>query len=135
MTVRQGNALGIPEPSGAVDAVLYADHRLRLTYRPAPGPALVRLSGEIDATNRAALEETLARAGYGGDRLLIDAGRLRFIDTGGMRLLARLWRTGAVRLIHVPPCMRRLADLLDLPLRDDALDGVAEDDLHPPRQG
>ncbi|GAT65001.1 hypothetical protein PS9374_00633 [Planomonospora sphaerica] len=108
-----------------VDALLYVDHQLRLTYRPAPRGTLVRLIGEIDATNRTALEQTLTCAGHGGDHLLIDAGQLRFIDTGGMCLLAELCRTGEARMINVPPFLHRLAGLLNLPLCGDAVDGAA----------
>jgi anti-anti-sigma factor len=140
VTIQHDNPSGVPEPDGAVlheviDALIYADHQLRLTYRPKPGATLVRLIGEIDATNRTALAETLARAGHGDERLLIDIGHLRFIDIGGMRLLAKLCQAGAACVVNVPPSMRRLAELLDLPLRDGALDGGAERDTCPPRQG
>ncbi|MFI7059172.1 STAS domain-containing protein [Streptosporangium canum] len=130
---------GIPEsddtvPHDIVEAVLYVDRQLRLTYRPMPGTTLVRLIGELDASNRTALKETLIRAGHGDDRLLIDVGRLRFIDTGGMHLLAKLCHTGAACVVNVPPSMRRLANLLGLPLGVDALDGAVEHD-HQLRQG
>jgi anti-anti-sigma factor len=114
-------------PHGIVDALLYADHRLHLTYRPAPDLALVRLIGEIDATNRTALAEMLARIGGGDERLLIDLGHLRFIDTGGMRLLEQLCQAGAA-VVNVPPFMRRLVKLLDLPLRHGDLDDVTQHD-------
>ncbi|GGL59605.1 STAS domain-containing protein [Planomonospora parontospora] len=131
-------ATGVPEPGtascDAVDALLYADRQLRLVYRPAPSAARIRLIGEIDATNRNALEQTLARAGHGGEPLLIDAGRLRFIDTGGTLLLARLCQAGAARVVNVPPFLRRLADLLDLPLGIDAVVSAAAHD-HRSRQG
>ncbi|WP_433237628.1 STAS domain-containing protein [Streptosporangium sp. CA-135522] len=126
---------GVPEsddtvPHETIDALIYVDRQLRLTCHPMPGATFVRLIGEIDATNRTALEETLTRAGHGGDRLLIDAGHLRFIDIGGMFLLAKLCDTGAARMVNVPPSVRRLANLLGLPLGVDALDSVVEHDEH-----
>ncbi|MBG0830061.1 STAS domain-containing protein [Planomonospora sp. ID67723] len=128
------DAFGVPASDGAasgvVGAVLYADRQLRLTYHPHPSATLIQLIGEVDFTNGAALEETLRRAGHGDDRLLVDLRHLRFIDTGGMRLLARLCSTGAVRLVNVPPYLRRLADLLDLPLRISTPDGTT---AHDPR--
>ncbi|GGK94439.1 hypothetical protein Ppa06_70440 [Planomonospora parontospora subsp. parontospora] len=139
MSIQHAGASGAREPGGAplhgvVDAVLYADHQLRLTYRPQPAATLVHLIGEIDATNRTAVAETLARVERGADRLLIDAQHLRFIDTGGMCLLAQLCRAGAA-VVDLPPFMRRLAGLLGLPLRDGALEGTAERDPRSLRQG
>ncbi|MGV9778019.1 STAS domain-containing protein [Streptosporangium sp. NPDC003464] len=131
---------GIPEsddtvPHDTIDAVIYVDRQLRLTYRPTPGTTLIRLIGEIDATNRTALEETLTRARYGDDRLLIDVGHLRFIDVGGMCLLAELCHTGAACVVNVPPPMRRLANLLGLLPGVDALVGAMEHGHDQPRQG
>ncbi|MFC4062629.1 STAS domain-containing protein [Planomonospora corallina] len=133
MTVQRDDAAGVLEADGAafhgvVSAVLYADRRLRLTYRPQPGAALIRLIGEIDATNRAALEETLVRARHGGDRLLVDVRHLRFVDVGGLRTLAELCRTGTARLVNVPPRLHRLAGRLGLSLRAGAPDGASEHD-------
>ncbi|GGS75186.1 hypothetical protein GCM10010156_37500 [Planobispora rosea] len=111
--------------SGVLGAVLYADRLVRLTYHPQPGATLIRLTGQIDATNHAALEETLRRVGHGEDRLLIDLRDLHFIDTAGMRLLVRLCSTGAARLVNVPPFLQHLTELLNLPLRISAPDGPA----------
>ncbi|GII03114.1 STAS domain-containing protein [Planobispora takensis] len=115
---------------GVIGAVLYADRQLRLIYHPHPGATLIHLIGEVDAGNCAALEEMLIRVGHGDDRLLIDAQHLRFIDTGGVRLLARLSQQGTARLINVPSHLQHLADLLDLPLRT----GTPNSAHHRPRQ-
>ncbi|GII06188.1 STAS domain-containing protein [Planobispora takensis] len=131
MTLPHDDA-GAPDGAchGVIGAVLYADRHLRLIYHPHPGATLIHLIGEVDAGNCAALHETLARAGHGDDCLLIDVQRLRFIDAGGMRVLAKLCATGAAQLINVPPYLQRLADLLELPLRISGPDGGTTHDSH-----
>ncbi|GII04499.1 STAS domain-containing protein [Planobispora takensis] len=122
MTLRHDSASEPDDATAAdvTDAILYADRQLRLTYRPRPGAALIQLIGEVDSTNRPALAETLTRAGHDGDLLLIDLRHLCFVDAGGMRLLAQLCQAGTARVVNVPPYLRRLAELLDLPLCDGA---------------
>ncbi|MGJ6969723.1 STAS domain-containing protein [Streptosporangium sp. G11] len=105
-----------------VDAVLYLDRTLRITYSPAPSGGAVRLIGELDVTNTRAVARTLALARAAEDILIIDVGRLEFVDLAGLRMLTGLCRDGVAHLISVPVGMRRLLGLLD---RADVLDECA----------
>ncbi|WP_329081338.1 MULTISPECIES: STAS domain-containing protein [unclassified Streptosporangium] len=105
-----------------VDAVLYLDRTLRITYSPAPPGGAVRLIGELDVTNTRAAARTLAQARAAEGILIIDVGRLKFVDLAGLRMLTGLCRDGVAHLINVPPGMRRLLGLLG---RADVLDECA----------
>lgn len=96
-----------------VDAVLYLDRTLRITYSPAPPGGAVRLIGELDVTNTRAVAQTLAQARATEDILIIDVGRLEFVDLAGLRMLTGLCRDGVAHLINVPPGIHRLLGLLD----------------------
>lgn len=104
-----------PGPAAGVDAVLYLDGQLRVVRSSHPGPAVVRLIGELDAVNTSVVIETLRRAGRDAGLLLIDVEKLGFADVGGTRLLTGLCRDGRARLVNTPDHMRRLLDLLGLP--------------------
>ncbi|MEU4539271.1 STAS domain-containing protein [Streptosporangium sp. NPDC023825] len=110
--------------SGAiwVDAVLYLDRTLRITYSPASPGGTVRLIGELDATNTRAVARTLAQVRAAEDILIIDVGRLEFVDLAGLRMLTGLCRDGVAHLADVPAGMRRLLGLLN---RVDVLDECA----------
>lgn len=97
---------------GGVEAVLYLDHTLRITYSPAPPGGAVRLIGELDVTNTQAVARTLAQAQTGEDSLIIDVGRLGFVDLAGLRMLTGLCRDGVAHLTSVPTGTRRLLVLL-----------------------
>jgi len=96
-----------------VDAVLYLDRTLRITYSPASPGGAIRLIGELDATNTRAAAQTLAQARTIEDILVIDVGLLEFVDLAGLRMLTGLYRDGVAHLIGVPDGMRRLLGLLD----------------------
>ncbi|MEU8381858.1 STAS domain-containing protein [Streptosporangium sp. NPDC048865] len=96
-----------------VDALLYLDRTLRVTYSPAPPGGAVRLIGELDVTNTRAVARTLALAQAAEDTLVIDVGRLKFADLAGLRMLTGLCRDGVAHLINMSPGMRRLLGLLD----------------------
>ncbi|MGS2646469.1 STAS domain-containing protein [Streptosporangium sp. LJ11] len=105
-----------------VNAILYLDRTLRVTYDPAPPGGAVRLIGELDITNTQAVARTLAQAQTAEDILIIDVGRLEFVDLAGLRMLTGLCHDGVAHLISVPTGMRRLLGLLD---RADVLDKCA----------
>ncbi|MFF3441794.1 lipid asymmetry maintenance protein MlaB [Streptosporangium sp. NPDC002721] len=105
-----------------VDAVLYLDRTLRITYSPAPPGGAVRLIGELDATNTREAAQTLAQVQSGEDILVIDVGQVEFVDLAGLRMLTGLCRDGVARLVNVPTGMRRLLGLLE---RADVLDQCA----------
>ncbi|GAA1307687.1 hypothetical protein Psi02_45540 [Planotetraspora silvatica] len=94
-----------------VDAVLYLDRHLRITYSPCTG--LIQLIGELDASNAPAVAKTLTQAAPGENVLAIDSAQLDFVDLAGLRMLLRLCRDGSARLTVMPPRMIRLIDLLD----------------------
>jgi anti-anti-sigma factor len=96
-----------------VDAVLYLDRHLRVTYSPTPPSALIRLIGELDTTNTLAVAETLTQVRAREDILIIDTGQLDFIDLASLRMLNGLCHDGLARLTNMPPHMLRLVHLLD----------------------
>ncbi|MEU8384047.1 STAS domain-containing protein [Streptosporangium sp. NPDC048865] len=96
-----------------VEAVLYLDSTLRITYSPASPGGAVHLIGELDVTNTRAVARTLTLARVVEDTLIIDLGRLKFVDLAGLRMLTGLCCDGVAHLINVPPGMRRLLGLLD----------------------
>ncbi|RBQ17026.1 hypothetical protein DP939_26400 [Spongiactinospora rosea] len=94
-----------------IDAVLYLDGILRITYTPAPRGGRALLVGELDATNIAAVAPILTQAGA-EDTITIDLGLLEFIDMAGLRMLTTLCRNGTATLTNVPPAMNRALALL-----------------------
>ncbi|MFF5113676.1 lipid asymmetry maintenance protein MlaB [Streptosporangium sp. NPDC000509] len=96
-----------------VEAVLYLDRMLRITYSLASPGGAVHLIGELDVTNTRAVARTLAQARDVEDTLTIDVGQLDFVDLAGLRMLTGLCYDGVAHLINVPPGMRRLLSLLD----------------------
>ncbi|WP_214317805.1 STAS domain-containing protein [Nonomuraea sediminis] len=103
----------IPRQRGASsrEAVLYADHQLSITYVPSP---LIRLIGEIDVTNRAAVARTLIQACRSDEQLIVDVRLLEFIDTSGVCVLDNFCREGWIRLVNVQPQLHRLGSILRL---------------------
>ena len=99
------------------------------------GPVQTRvvLSGEIDAGIAPELRDAAADAEAAGRPVEVDARHVRFMDSSGVTLLARLAaRTpGRLRLIQPPDVVRfllevtRIRDLIDVV---DGDPGFAEDD-------
>lgn len=94
---------------------LHDDGLLRVT-RDADG--VIRLSGEVDPSNRAALVAVLDQAAaVTAGPLEMDLAALRFIDTGGLDAIVSLARAmgdrRGVRLHHCRPLVRRLVRLLE----------------------
>ena len=62
----------------------------RLETSVRDGVLLAAISGEIDVSNAAALEERLADAAQGRPALVIDLTQVTFLDSAGVRLLDHL---------------------------------------------
>jgi anti-anti-sigma factor len=93
--------------------VLYLDRQLRVTYSPIMRTSLIRLIGELDASNATAVTEALTQARRGDVALVIDTAKLDFVDLAGLRMLTGLCRDGSAQLTNMPPRMLRLIGLLD----------------------
>ncbi|MEV0618431.1 STAS domain-containing protein [Nonomuraea sp. NPDC050404] len=86
---------------------------LSMTRHQLPDAILIEISGEIDATNHAALEERLAQTHpRPHETLILDLGAVPFMDSSGLRLLLRtqnrLDLDGKNRLRLVAPQTRLL---------------------------
>jgi anti-sigma B factor antagonist len=80
------------------------------------GDAFIALSGELDSSNAATLEATLASltAARPG-RLVFDLTGLRFMDSAGIAVLVgAATRVGAVELLHPSPVVRRVIEITGL---------------------
>ncbi|MDP1818767.1 MAG: STAS domain-containing protein [Acidimicrobiales bacterium] len=53
------------------------------------GVDVLTLSGELDLSSVPALEEALAGVAPGAEQVVVDLGRLRFMDSAGIGCLAR----------------------------------------------
>nr|BFE80143.1 hypothetical protein GCM10020093_027440 [Planobispora longispora] len=80
--------------------MLYQDQRLRIARCGGFAGCTLKISGQVDAVNSAALSRILAEEGRECDGLVIDIGQVTFIDVSGLRVLA------ASR--HAPPCRAHL---------------------------
>ena len=61
---------------------------LRIDYQADEGRVVVRLDGELDMASAPVLESALERAEkHKGSTLVIDLGRLRFMDSTGLRII------------------------------------------------
>ncbi|HEX6602179.1 MAG TPA: STAS domain-containing protein [Solirubrobacterales bacterium] len=78
----------------------------------------VTLEGELDLSNTALLETALAEAIDSGKKVVIDLGRLEFLDSTGLSLIVRtLGRQDAERFSFLPSRsdgVRRLLNLTGL---------------------
>ena len=112
---------------------------LEVTQRD--GAIVGRLSGEIDLSNAAALEESLIRAADGGAALVVDLSSLSYMDSAGIAMLQRVSQAvgaagGSVRLVVGPEAkVRRVLmiarmDVL-LPMHDQVSDAVRGLELAP----
>ena len=78
------------------------------------------ISGEIDILSAPQLREELLRViRRRGPRVTIDLGDVTFMDCAGLNMLLATRRRallegGWVRLVRVPPQVRRMISLLDL---------------------
>lgn len=74
----------------------------------ADGTATVRVFGDVDLASRDALTETLVAAGEGADLVVLDLGRVPFVDSAGIGALVR-----ALTTLHDRGCKVRLHDAAD----------------------
>ncbi|MFI7615993.1 anti-sigma factor antagonist [Nonomuraea terrae] len=96
------------------ERLLYQDEQLRITVAMAPGVPTVTLFGQIDASNSPALASALAECRT-GPHIVVDIGRLTFVDVSGLRVLAlpalppsQRW----IRLHNVTPYQQRLLHIM-----------------------
>lgn len=105
-----------PEGGAGLRQVLYTDGLLRVVLDGPAGQPVVRLVGEVDTTNSQALVRVLADAHRREPALVVDAGRMSFIDVSGARALLGFVHEAAVPVCRVSGQFRRLLTLLGLSL-------------------
>jgi anti-anti-sigma factor len=80
------------------------------------GERIIRLRGELDIESAPDLERVLLRPRPARQRVVLDLGELKFMDSTGLRVLLRA-RVAAdegrweIKLRNVPPTIRRLFDM------------------------
>ena len=90
---------------------------LRVSVSPGPSP-VVTISGEIDLQSAPVLrEELLCVIRRRGPQVAIDLAGVTFLDCAGLNVLLATGRRaqlegGSVRLMRVPPQVRRMISLL-----------------------
>lgn len=95
--------------------VFYNDGELRITQL---APGVLRIAGEVDATNRASFRDALITSGTGADGWVdVDLASLRFIDVAGVEALLEVASelgagSGRVRIRRPYPMTERVARLL-----------------------
>ena len=96
----------------------------------APSRTRVVLSGEIDATIGQELREAAADAEAAGRPVEVDARHVRFMDSSGVTLLARLAtrNPGRLRLIQPPDVVRFLLDVTRIKDLIDVVDDAPDPD-------
>ncbi|SEF93370.1 STAS domain-containing protein [Nonomuraea solani] len=97
------------------ERLLYTDTLLWVGLVERPGRSELRLIGEIDFSNGAAVAGILATARGIAGRLVVDLDRLTFIDVAGIRVLATFCEESAVLFTNVPDSVSRVSELLELP--------------------
>ncbi|MGR6917927.1 STAS domain-containing protein [[Actinomadura] parvosata] len=119
---RPSSSAGTSHPSGTTtragaehEDLLHLDPSLCITRSQRPGSCLLRLNGEIDSTNCAAVAAVLAGAGQQEGTVVLDAGRLSFADVAGLRMLSTVAARHGLRVRNVPHRTRQLLALLRLP--------------------
>jgi anti-anti-sigma factor len=80
-------------------------------------PPTVYLSGEVDLNSHDRLAAVLDEAARPGRGVVLDCGKLTFIDVAGIRVVlraARMIGDGQLRLTSVHSAVAMIIDLLDL---------------------
>jgi anti-anti-sigma factor len=87
----------------------------RLLQVQSTGPGAIRLAGEIDPSNVAALADVLCSA-RSGDGLVLDMRSVDFIDVAGLRAIHGLAESGcgALVLVSPKPVVRRMLSVLGI---------------------
>jgi anti-sigma B factor antagonist len=124
---------------------MIADGRLLIVEErmPAPGRALITLSGECDLSESLQLEQAILRAGMTPGLVFVDMRALDFIDSTGLRALLRSKRAldanGAkLVLVGLTEPIRRILEIANLDSQFEIRDiessgrpeGVASSDEH-----
>jgi anti-anti-sigma factor len=81
------------------------------------GEAVVTVTGELDLTNVAVLEDALGPLAGDPDVgvVVLDLGRLSFMDSSAIAVLVRVARTGTALLLRRPsPAVRELVETTGL---------------------
>jgi anti-sigma B factor antagonist len=102
-----------------------------LTVSRADEGAFVRLAlaGELDLSNVPTLEATLDGAIGSGKKVVVDLGRLEFLDSTGLALIVRmLGRSDAERFSFVPSKSGNVCRLLSLTGLDERMAVDTADD-------
>ncbi|MFG3437051.1 STAS domain-containing protein [Nonomuraea sp. NPDC047897] len=95
--------------------LLYADRVLRIARTVTPDSSVMRLVGEIDATNSRAMLTTLTRARHTDERLVLDLRDVTFADVSAVKALTVFTADGTIHVRDTPPQLARLMRLLHLP--------------------
>ncbi|HEV7931826.1 MAG TPA: STAS domain-containing protein [Actinomadura sp.] len=66
---------------------------LELSSTERDGCLVVTVRGDLDASARQKLDGYLAEAGRGTSQLVVDLSEVTFLDTAGLAVLTRHWRT------------------------------------------
>jgi anti-anti-sigma factor len=66
---------------------------LELSTTERDGCRVVTVRGDLDAAARQKLDAYLAEAGLGTSQLVVDLSELTFLDTAGLAVLTRHWRS------------------------------------------
>ena len=92
---------------------------LTVLVRHRTGYVLVTVAGEIDLSTAPRLRQQLAGLTGGGCLVVVDLGRVRFIDAAGLGVLARAAgqaaaHGGSLRVVTARPGVRRLFSISGL---------------------
>lgn len=85
------------------------------------------LVGELDLATVPGLEHAVTRAcGAGAQHVVLDFGGVEFLDSMGLHAIMRLRRrTGRISVVHASSHVRRVFEVIGIPLDDAPDDGRA----------
>jgi anti-anti-sigma factor len=85
-------------------------------WREGSGALVVRVTGEVDMSNAASVQEVVDQiTGTGVEILIFDLGGLEFIDSSGLAvLLAAAQKVPSVQLRNPSPIVRRVVEVTGL---------------------
>lgn len=96
--------------NGRTMFLTFDDGTLRIT--PLSEPPGLRIGGELDRHGVLAVTTALIAAWSENRPVYLDLGELRFIDAGGLRVIASAAGSGTVRFVAVSDEVRRLLHLI-----------------------
>lgn len=83
--------------------------------REEPGQVTLVLVGEVDATSEEALWSAVrGDLGEPGRRVVLDCEAVTYLDSTGLRLVAKARRVGDLVVAHPRPSIRRIPDIAGL---------------------